>query len=224
LTTALQLYESLLAFYGDLHWWPASAADPQLRAYEIIVGAVLTQNTAWRNVEKALSNFGDKLTPQAISSMEISELSEIIRPAGFFNQKASYLKAVTEWFSHYHYDVASVQTQALSKVRMELLSTKGVGHETADAILLYAFDYPTFVVDAYTFRLCQRIPINAGNTYSAVKLYFESNLPQSTEVYKHFHALIVQNAKEHCLKKPNCTACPIAEICRKTTITLENNI
>jgi endonuclease-3 related protein len=110
--------------------------------------------------------------------------------------------------------VPSVQREPLGKLRAELLSTNGVGQETADAILLYAFGFPTFVVDAYTARLCERYPIEAGRGYAAVKARFEGGLPQSAEVYNGFHAAIVTNAKEHCRKKPSCGGCPLAEKCR----------
>jgi len=148
-----------------------------------------------------------------VANASLTELTEIIRPAGFFNQKAGYLKAVTAWYAGYGYDVPTVQKEPLAKLRAELLSTKGVGRETADSILLYAFGFPTFVVDAYTVRLCDRYPIEAGKGYAMVKAYFEGNLPQSAEVYNGFHALIVLNAKEHCKKKPVCDGCPLGETC-----------
>jgi endonuclease-3 related protein len=205
-----ELYQTLRAHYGDLHWWPAKTP------YEVIVGAVLTQNTAWSNVEKAIANFGGELSPEYILNADMPELTDIIRPAGFFNQKAVYLKAVTAWFAGYGFDAAAVRREPPDKVRAELLSVKGVGKETADSTLLYAFNFPVFVVDAYTIRLCGRVPISAGNGYDAVKAYFEANLPHSEEVYNNFHALIVINAKEHCRKrKPLCGGCPLNERCGK---------
>jgi len=210
----LSVYERLRARYGDLHWWPAETP------YEVMVGAVLTQNTAWGNVEKAIANFGDSLTPDAVLHMSMTALTGIIRPAGFFNQKAAYLKAVTAWFAGYGFDVSAVRRVPMDKVRAELLSVRGVGRETADSILLYAFGFPTFVVDAYTVRLCGRypLPLDAGKGYDAVKAYFEASLPQSEEVYNNFHALIVINAKEHCRKKPLCGGCPIFDTCGKEII------
>ena len=199
----MKIYDTLLAHYGDLNWWPADTP------YEVMVGAVLTQNTAWDNVEKAIANFGNKLTPECVQGMDISELTEIIRPAGFFNQKAVYLKAVTEWYSGYSFDVRAVQKEPLGKLRAELLGVKGVGRETADSILLYAFDFPTFVVDAYTVRLCERIPIDAGKGYEAVKAHFESGVTKDAKVYNNYHALIVINGKNHCRKKPLCDGCPL---------------
>ncbi len=205
----LHIYETLLSFYGDLNWWPAKTP------YEIIVGAILTQNTAWNNVEKAIANFGATLFPETVAKTTLPELKEIIRPAGFFNRKAIYLKEVTAWFADYGYDVPTVQRQPLEKLRTELLATKGVGEETADSILLYAFGFPTFVVDAYTVRFCERYPLDAGKNYAALKAYFEANLPKDVDVYNSFHALIVANAKNHCRKKPSCKGCPLDESCQK---------
>jgi len=205
----LSIYKTLLAHYGNLHWWPAKTP------YEVMVGAVLTQNTAWINVEKAIANFGDNLSPEFVENAEFAELIEIIRSAGFFNQKAVYLKSVTNWYAKYTYDVPTVQREPFAKLRTELLAVKGVGKETADSILLYAFGFPTFVVDAYTVRLCERYPVDAGKGYNGIKAHFENNLPHSEEVYNNFHALIVINAKEHCRKKPVCEGCPLEDKCRK---------
>jgi endonuclease-3 related protein len=203
----LSIYKTLLTHYGEPRWWPAKTP------YEVIVGAVLTQNTAWGNVEKAIANFGGNLSPEGIAVMPTEELTEFVRPAGFFHQKAGYLKAVTAWYGQYGYDAPTVRKRPLGELRAELLSTKGVGQETADAILLYAFGLPTFVVDAYTNRLCGRYPIEAGRGYAAVKAYFEGELPRSEEVYNNFHALIVINAKERCRKKPTCGGCPLDSGC-----------
>ena len=205
------IYETLYNRYGDLDWWPAKTP------YEVMVGAVLTQNTAWGNVEKTIANFED-LSPKFVLNSDISKLTEIIRPAGFFNQKAVYLKAVTAWFAQYNFDVPTVQREPLEKVRAELLAVKGVGKETADSILLYAFGFPTFVVDAYTMRLCERYSLDAGKSYDSVKAYFQNNLPRDADMYNNYHALIVINAKEHCRKKPLCAGCPLEKSCRKETL------
>jgi len=205
------VYATLAAHYGNLNWWPAKSP------YEIIIGAVLTQNTNWSNVEKAIANFGDKLIPEVVSDMPMEELKNIINPAGFFNQKAVYIKEVTAWFALYNYDVLTVQREPLAKLRPELLAVKGIGKETADSILLYAFDYPTFVVDAYTARLCERYPLEAGKGYDAIKSYFENNLPRSADVYNNYHAMIVMLAKEYCRKrKPLCNECPLKVECEFT--------
>jgi endonuclease-3 related protein len=204
-----KVYEALFNRYGYLHWWPAKTP------YEVMVGAVLTQNTAWTNVEKAIANFGKNLTPEFVLNAELTDIAEIIRSAGFFNQKAVYLKALTAWYEEYKFDVPTVRSQDFNKLRSELLDTKGIGRETADSILLYAFGFPTFVVDAYTIRLCERFPLDVGKGYENVKAFFESGLPKSTEIYNNFHALIVINAKEHCRKKPLCNGCPLENICEK---------
>ncbi|MCL2425981.1 MAG: endonuclease III domain-containing protein [Oscillospiraceae bacterium] len=217
--TLQSIYEILYARYGDLQWWPAKTV------YEVMVGAVLTQNTAWTNVEKALANFTanpddcNNLTPEFVLSADIAELVDIIRPAGFFNQKAVYLKTMTEWFAKYNFDVPTVQKHSLEKMRRELLAVKGVGKETADSILLYAFEFPTFVVDAYTVRLFERYSIDIGKNYDTVKAYCEDNLPRDVFLYNNFHALIVINGKHHCRKKTICRNCPLEDRCKRDTLT-----
>ena len=203
------IYDILFAHYGDLDWWPAKTP------YEVMVGAVLTQNTAWSNVEKAIANFSGNLSPEAVANTDLEELAETIRPAGFFNQKARYLKAVTEWYKSYGFDAANVRKKPLEKLRTELLAVKGVGKETADSILLYAFGFPTFVVDAYTVRFCERYPIKAGKGYEDIKSYFEANLQRNERIYNNFHAMIVINGKDYCRKKPVCNGCPLGDMCGK---------
>jgi len=203
----LKIYERLLNHYGDPRWWPGDTP------YEVITGAVLTQNTAWNNVQKALANFGDKLTPQYVAALNAEELAAIIRPAGFYNQKADYLLEITHWFKRYGYDARAVSELPLRQTRAELLALRGIGRETADAILLYAFGFPTFVVDAYTMRLIERLPLPAGRDYESVKAYFEQNLPNEAALFNTYHALIVLNGKKHCRKKPLCAGCPLGQIC-----------
>lgn len=201
------IFDRLLARYGDPHWWPAQTP------YEVIVGAVLTQNTAWTNVEKALANFNGKLEPEHVLSLAPEALAEIIRPAGFFNQKAEYLQTVTCWFGQYEYSVESVRKLPRQRLREELLALKGVGRETADSIMLYAFGFPSFVVDAYTMRLIERLPLPAGPGYEAVKAFFERHIPADAALYNCYHALIVLHAKAHCKKAPACEDCPLADMC-----------
>jgi endonuclease-3 related protein len=205
--TLTTIYHVLFERYGNLHWWPASAP------YEVIVGAILTQNTAWGNVEKAIANFAGDLSPERLMRMNKDTLADIIRPAGFFNQKAVYLREVTSWFGQYRFSVSVIRKLPLMRIREELLSVRGVGRETADSILLYAFGFPSFVVDAYTTRLLLRLPIDAGKGYEEIKAYFERALPHDVEIYNNFHALIVVNAKEHCRKKPVCAKCPLSKMC-----------
>jgi endonuclease-3 related protein len=207
--TLEKIYQTLYAHYGDLRWWPADTP------FEVMVGAVLTQNTAWTNVEKAIERFGGNLSPERILSLPMEALQEIIRPAGFYQQKSQYLKAITQWFMSYDCDMDVIKNRPLPDIRSELLQVRGVGHETADSILLYAFEFPTFVVDAYTMRLFRRFPIDAGKTYLKVKSFCEAELPRDAKVYNHFHALIVHNGKAHCKKKMNCTGCPLEGLCSR---------
>nr|WP_072515183.1 endonuclease III domain-containing protein [Ndongobacter massiliensis] len=208
------IYQTLYAYYGDLHWWPADSP------FEVMVGAVLTQNTAWTNVEKAIRQFEGELSPERVVQLSSDELEAIIRPAGFYRQKAQYLKAVSEWFLCYDADPKRVRSCSPDAIRSELLAVRGVGNETADSILLYAFDFPAFVIDAYTIRLFQRIPLNAGNKYMEIKRFCEAQIPKDAILYNRFHALIVENAKEHCRKKPLCDDCPLANICAKQGLPL----
>jgi endonuclease-3 related protein len=213
--TLTEIYRSLAARYGNLHWWPAKTP------YEVIVGAILTQNTAWGNVEKAIANFSGELSPERVMSLNKDTLAEIIRPAGFFNQKATCLREATSWFGRYGFSVTAVRNLPLLRIRADLLSVRGVGRETADSILLYAFGFPSFVVDAYTMRLLSRLPIGAGKDYEKVKAHFERELPRDVEIYNNFHALIVINAKEHCRKKPVCEGCPLSKMCAQGIERLE---
>ena len=203
------IHGRLLERYGDPHWWPGETP------YEVIVGAILTQNTAWGNVEKAIKNFAGRLSPEYVAGLELTALAEIIRPAGFFNQKARYLQTVTSWFGQYGYCVESVQALPMEQIRKELLSLKGVGKETADSILLYAFGFPTFVVDAYTVRLVERLPLPVDKDYDSVKAFFEKHLVCDAGLYNIYHALIVINGNTHCRKKPYCSNCPLEDICEQ---------
>ena len=164
-------------------------------------------------MEKAIANFGDSLSPELIENLDLDALAELIRPSGFFNQKAVYIKEITRWFEKYGYSVKRVQRQPLEQIRRELLAVKGVGKETADSILLYAFDYPTFVVDAYTKRLFERLPVDVKLDYNSIKSHFESRLEPDGKLYNNFHAMIVINAKQHCRKKPVCDHCPLEDEC-----------
>lgn len=180
-----------------------------------MVGAILTQNTAWGNVEMAMARFEGNLSPKFVRDIEIETLKEIIRPSGFFNQKAVYLKSLTSWYSKYSFDARQVRREPMARIRKELLAVKGVGPETADSILLYAFDFPSFVVDAYTTRLCERYPLDAGKNYKAMKQYFEYTFLPDATLYNSLHALVVTHAKTHCRKTPICAGCPLEEMCER---------
>ncbi len=205
--TPAQLNDLLSEHYGDLHWWPAETP------YEVMVGAILTQNTAWSNVETAIARFGGDLTPERVETIPTEELTEFIRPAGFFNQKARYIKALTEWYKQYGYSIETARRTSLSELRKELLAVRGVGKETADSILLYALGLPSFVVDAYTKRLLGRLGVTAISGYDRIKAFFEESLPKDAGLYNNLHAMIVINAKEHCRAKPKCAGCPLENHC-----------
>lgn len=204
--SARQIYDNMLAFYGEQPWWPGGD-------YEIMAGAVLVQNTNWRNVEKVLADFGGRLSPEYVLGLPAEELRRLIRPSGFYTAKSECLKRITEWYGRYGYSAAAARSRPRETIRAELTALKGIGDETADAIMLYALRFPVFVVDAYTKRLLSRLGIAAGRGYAALQSYFESALPADTELYGSYHSLILTHSKRHCLKKPLCGGCPLAGLC-----------
>ena len=218
------LYEILLKTYGNLNWWPMDKIYHKKRGndprFEIIVGAVLTQNTAWSNVEKALNNLKEKnmLDIKKLSDISEDMLKEFIKPSGFFNQKAKRLKIIVNHIcAHHNADLDKFFNRDIKEIREELLEINGIGPETADSILLYAGGKPIFVVDAYTKRFCKRIPIDVEISYKHIQDYFQKNLSKYykkkdlSRVYNELHAQIVICAKEFCKKKPLCNKCPIIQ-------------
>jgi len=203
------LYHTLLSFFGEQGWWPADTP------FEVVVGAVLTQNTAWRNVERAIENLKEEgvLTPQGLREVEESSLAELIRPAGYYNVKAKRLKSLMEFLDRgYGGDLRKLFTEPLSSLRAKLLAVKGIGPETADSILLYAGEKPIFVIDAYTRRILSRHGmITDGASYGDIQDLIMRNLPQDVPLYKEYHALFVQLAKTFCKTKPLCAGCPVEE-------------
>ncbi len=220
------LYEILLDELGIQKWWPVDSSyhknhssDPR---FEVMVGAILTQNTAWSNVEKALTNLKIKkiLEIEKISNIDLEHLREMIKPSGFFNQKAQRIKNLASHLhNNYHSDLNCFFDQELFIIRNELLSLNGIGPETADSILLYAGNFPIFVVDAYTKRICKRLPIKAGDSYDEIQLFFQRELNKKynteklTQIYNELHALIVIFVKNYCKKRPECCKCPIRKYC-----------
>lgn len=208
----LLLYRKLLDHFGPQNWWPADSP------FEVVVGAVLTQNTAWTNVEQAISNLkkADVLTPYKLADVPINQLEELIKPSGFFRQKAKRLQNLS---SHLVRDwqncLSSFCSGSLEEARERLLARPGIGPETADSILLYAVDRPSFVVDAYTRRIFERIGLLLGNErYDDVRQLFMQSLPENVALYNEYHAQIVHLAKTCCRKqKPLCRECPVREFC-----------
>lgn len=201
----------LAAHYGPLHWWPADTP------FEVVVGAILTQNTAWRNVERAIAHLrgADALTPAAIHDLPRAELERLIRPAGFFRQKAERLQLFSEFLLGGHDgDLGALLAGPLEEVRRTLLARKGIGPETADSILLYAGGRPSFVVDAYTRRLLTRLGLLRGDeSYETIRALFMDRLPHDPDLFNEYHALIVEHCKTLCRKTPLCPACPLLPVC-----------
>lgn len=202
------IYISLFRCYGEQHWWPAKTP------FEMMVGAILTQNTAWSNVEKAIANFNGAPEPDFILKAGLDEIAAIVRPSGFFNQKAVRLKRLTEWYFRYDCNIEALKASDPEKIREELLSLSGVGRETADSILLYALEKPYFIIDAYTRRVFDRLGLDTAGDYDDVRRVFEHELPRDAALYNEYHALIVYHAKTRCKKAPACSGCPLISFCR----------
>lgn len=202
------IYKRLYSSFGPQHWWPAEGA------FEVMVGAVLTQNTSWLNVEKAIINLkkNNLLTPTKLYNLKDTRLASLIRPAGYFNIKTkrlkSFLRAFIKTYQARHRKMRLADTL---KLRQWLLSINGIGPETADSILLYALGKPIFVVDAYTKRILSRHGIiSADAAYEEVQDLFMQNLRQETSLFNEYHALLVKLGKDFCLKnKPRCLSCPL---------------
>lgn len=200
----LSLFHTLLKIYGEQHWWPNKSG---LR-WEIVAGAVLVQNTAWTNVEKALANLelSGRMTPERILSAPDDELREIIRPAGFFTQKCAYLKAAADFFLTCENDF--LKSEDIPAMRRLLLSVKGIGRETADDILLYAFKKPVFIIDAYTRRVAERhLGLDGKLPYDVLQKKFMDVLPPDSELYGEYHALILALCKDSCRKSGCGSVC-----------------
>jgi len=224
----LQIYLCLLREYGPQGWWPLldfkgnnptktgsirgyhpgdySFPKTEKQKFEICIGAILTQNTAWQNVEKALINLKKigALTPQKIIKIEIEKLKKAIRPAGYYNQKAKKLKEFSGFF---------IKLKGKTPTREQLLKVWGIGNETADSILLYAYKIPVFVVDAYTRRIFSKLGyFKKDNDYYEIRRFFEKNLPKDYKIYQEFHALIVEHAKRHYNRKMQGSSCFLNKI------------
>ena len=205
-----EIYQLLFEGFGPQHWWPGETQ------FEIITGAILTQNTNWGNVEKAIANLksGDLLTPEKLHHFDVSQLAELIRPAGYYNIKAKRLKNFINWlFDNYDGKLTNLETVDTEQLRAELLGIKGIGRETADSILLYALERPIFVVDAYTARVtCRHRLIEAEADYEQLRELFQSNLPKDTKLFNEYHALLVRVGKEFCKPKARCAGCPLEKL------------
>jgi endonuclease-3 related protein len=204
---ALAVHDRLLAHYGPQGWWPADSP------FEMMVGAILTQNTSWTNVERAITHLKQAglLGAAAIDACETERLAAAIRPSGYYNQKAQRLKAFSRFYLDHHGEDGLA---GLPDARQALLGLHGIGPETADSMLLYALARPVFVIDAYTRRIFARLGLTPPDApYPALQAYFHGRLPASVPLFKEYHALIVAHAKRHCRTRPLCAGCPLLPGC-----------
>jgi endonuclease-3 related protein len=206
-----ELYTKLRGRFGYLDWWPGETTD------EIIIGAILTQQASWRNVEKAISNLkeADCLDLKKIGRMRTSSLEMRIRPSGFYRQKAAKLKAFARYVSSNYSSLDEMLSKGAGELREELLSMRGIGRETADSIILYAAGKCMFVVDAYTKRITSRIYGSDPNIeYDELRFDISASIPDDLELYKDFHAQFVELGKKYCKTKPLCNDCPVKSYCQ----------
>jgi endonuclease-3 related protein len=224
------IYRILFEYYGPQGWWPLKSLSGkegfdkrgyhrglyrypvnEQQVFEIIVGAILTQNTSWKNVERTIDILMTErcLSLQSIASGRKSFLASKIRSSGYYNQKAKKLKKTAEFFLS-----NPLSGEKHYPEREQLLTIWGIGEETADSILLYAFKKPWFVIDTYTKRIFTRLGILSGNEkYTDVQQLFHSHLEKDVTMYNEYHALLVEHAKKHCTKKPICNGCPLKRYC-----------
>ena len=204
----LEMFDLMLDHFGPQNWWPAESA------LEVMVGAVLTQNTNWKNVEKAIENLKHEglLSIAELNATSSDTLAQLIRPAGYYNMKTKRLKNLMHFFAErYQEDLSMFMKDDTQTLRQGLLSVNGVGPETADSILLYAASRPVFVVDAYTYRILYRHGMISEDeaTYDVLQHLFMDHLTEDASFFNEFHALIVQTGKNYCKKKPLCALCPL---------------
>ncbi len=201
-------FDALFQAHGEQHWWPARTP------FEVIVGAILVQNTAWTNAERAIANLraARLLTPAAIQKVPLAKLARLVRPSGYFRQKARKLKAFVHFLRTNHRgSLAAMFRTPTAELRERLLRVHGIGPETADSILLYAGNHPVFVVDAYTHRILKRHGLTqGGESYEEVRGLFEQSLPKDAKLFNEYHALFVHAGKHHCQSRVAvCSSCAL---------------
>jgi endonuclease III related protein len=202
-----KIYRRLYEEFGPQHWWPGQTK------FEVIIGAILTQNTNWDNVEKALRNLkrNQLLSPYSLRNVSVTKLASLIKPAGYFNVKAKRLKNfIVFLFDEYKGSLKKMEKEELAQLRQKLLRVNGIGPETADSILLYAFHKPVFVVDAYTKRVLYRHNIvDKDADYHSIQNIFMYDLSHDVKLFNEYHALIVRLGKQYCKTNPVCEQCPL---------------
>ncbi|MBM4277803.1 MAG: endonuclease III domain-containing protein [Deltaproteobacteria bacterium] len=203
----MKIYKVLYQVYGPRHWWPGETP------FEVMVGAILTQHTSWKNVEKAIQKLKEKglLNPKGIHRLEPGPLASLIRSSGYYRIKAKRLKAFVGFlFEEYNGDIKKMKKEAMMELRGKLLKVNGIGPETADSILLYGLQKPVFVVDAYTKRILSRHDIiSEGASYGEMQNLFMDHLPHDEKLLNEYHALLVHLGKNVCKKNPECDICPL---------------
>jgi endonuclease-3 related protein len=202
-----EIYDKLFAHFGPQHWWPGETP------FEVMVGAILTQNTNWGNVEKAIANLkrGGVLCPEALEKIAPAKLASLIRPAGYFNVKAKRLKNFSHFLTtEYGGSVEALCAEGQQVLREKLLGVKGIGPETADSILLYAAGKPVFVIDQYTYRVLSRhFLVEEEADYYGMQEFMMRHLKQDVSHFNEYHAQIVSVGKHYCKKSPRCEECPL---------------
>lgn len=222
------IYRTLFRRYGTQGWWPVLNTKTGLSVYggssclnsqkmfEICIGAILTQNVAWKNVEKSLYQLkkAKLLSPRDLNSAEHDVVAALIKSSGYFNQKTIKIKNFLEWFKTFNYSFRQLEKMDTQILRNELLSVKGIGPETADSILLYALGRKIFVVDAYTKRVFTRLGLVDENwNYDEIQQFFHKKIPSEIEYYNEYHALIVVHGKDVCKNRPSCAECCLFSLC-----------
>ena len=206
----IEIYERLAERYGGQEWWPAESR------FEVMVGAILVQNTAWGNAEKAIRALSDAglLSPEGLRSADEGEVAQLVRSSGYYRSKARKLKALVEWLGEREDDIDALMSAEPDELREELLGVHGIGEETADDILLYALDMPVFVIDSYTRRLVYRLGLGPETgAYSLYQRLFTDHLPEDAALFNEYHALVVTHCVSVCKKEPACGECCLLSVC-----------
>jgi endonuclease-3 related protein len=210
----LNIYNSLLNAFGHRNWWPAEGP------FEVIIGAILTQNVSWDNASKAIANLkaANKLNPIALYKSSPGDIAPLIRPSRFYNMKSVKIKNFMDFFfKEYGGDMAAMADEDPVILKRKFFAVKGLGQETVDCILLYACEMPVFVVDAYTKRIFKRYGIFKGDpSYEEIQGYFMENLPEDVALFNDYHAQIVHLGNSTCKSTPRCESCPIANVNRSS--------
>ncbi len=208
-----QIYSILLKEFSDRNWWPVISNNPKL---EICLGAILTQSTNWKNVEKAILKLNENnlIDSEKLKKIKVEELASLIISSGYYNQKAKKIKNFIEFlFKEFNGNLDYLFSLEIEELRSKLLRINGIGKETADSIILYAANKPIFVIDAYTKRIFTRLGYKEDD-YDKLQKFFMYNIEKDSKVFNQYHALLVELGKRYCKKEPECSNCPLLNVCR----------